>query len=103
MYIVISKPKRMSSKDGFDHFIATSWKCVANPVGPIVRRPFGASLLSELPHACVGTVLRADAHENHEFRDRRRRTPTKARGAQDRAHEPAGPPQGRIPERATRR
>jgi hypothetical protein len=32
MYIVISKPKRMSSKDGLDHFIATSGVIFDAPV-----------------------------------------------------------------------
>lgn len=35
-YIVISKPKRMSWKDGLDHCIATSWSCALHPVRHIV-------------------------------------------------------------------
>src|SRR5690348_11338119 len=69
MYIVISKPNRMSSKDGLH-------QCIAVP--PLPERslrglpdpcaPFGAKLLCDLHDSWLSWNVRAGAHENHEFR-----------------------------------
>src|SRR5262245_955491 len=70
-YIVISKPKRMSSKDGLDHCIANSSSCLPHPGWRTVcahrsRQDYYPSegLLWE------SQKLRANANENHEFEPR---------------------------------
>jgi hypothetical protein len=48
MYIVISKPQRMTSKDGLDHCIAISSICIPHFGRPTTNtRRFEAILLSE--------------------------------------------------------
>ena len=52
MYMVISKPQRMTSKDGFDHCIAISSSCIPHSGRPIASTcRFGAFSLSGAPDA----------------------------------------------------
>ena len=67
-YIVISKPKRMSSKDGLDHCIARllELSSTPRPAYRCTRRTRQDYYPREEP-PWESQKLRADANENHEF------------------------------------